>query len=125
MKGLSPQLRAVLNKEKKHKYGAVRSMCLYGHDHDSKKEAMWCVKLHELQKEGRIFDLRLQPIYEFTVNGVYICRHIPDFFYQITRDSLHPWEFVVLEVKGMPTPEWKLKQKLFCALYPQINYVVV
>lgn len=122
---LTPALRNILNKENKHKYGAKRTTCLHGHDHDSRKEALWCLKFHQLQKEGKLKDLRMQPMYELTVNGIHVCRHIPDFFYMDCNTPLGICNPTVVDVKGMPTPEWKLKYKLFCALFPNIQYEVV
>lgn len=104
-----------------HKYGAMKTKCMYDHMHDSKKEAMWCVKLHELQKEKGIKNLKLQQTIELKVNGTLICKHIVDFTY--SKPPLEALE--VLEVKGMKTRDWIIKHKLFMALYPLINYVVV
>lgn len=110
---------------KEHKYHAKWSKCMYGHNHPSRKEAMWCVKLHELSKERKIACLVWQPKYEIKVNGILICFHVPDFRYLVLNG---PYEYPVeeiIEVKGVQTPEWKLKHKLFCALYPEIKYEVV
>lgn len=141
MKGLPPALQKALKQasktpskavyshsgtllnEKPHKYGAKRETCLYGHPHASRKEAMWCVKLHEMQKEGQIRDLKMQHIFDLDIGVTHICKHIVDFSYYQCFGGAMP--LTVLEVKGMPTPEWKLKKKMFNALYPHINYVVV
>lgn len=111
------------SEEKQHKYGAKRTTCLYGHPHDSRKEAMWCIKLNELQKEGKIRNLSVEPIYDLRVNGTVVCTHMPDFDYEILRNAF--WVVEVLDVKGLLLPEWKLKHKLFKAIYTEINYVVV
>jgi len=152
MKGLPPALRKALKDasrkrssavfspsgalldEKQHKYLAIRTKCLYGHPHDSRKEAMWCLKLHELQKEGKIRNLSVSPIYELRVNGQVICKHEPDFDYEITPDRGTPFnnltvKVVVVDVKGewegALLPVWKIKHKLFQACYPEIEYKVV
>lgn len=118
-----------------HKYHAKRSRCLYGHDHDSKKEAMWCVKLHQLAKDGKILLLSRQPSFELKVNNELIAVHKPDFFYYTMYQaptigaSVSMMKEHVVEVKGDWSggrlPVWKLKHKLFCALYPNIDYQVV
>lgn len=108
---------------KGHKYGAVRTTCLHGHNHASKKEAMWCVKLHQLQKEGKIKDLKIQERFSLDVGMSHICDHIVDFYYTIVTCGASLGG--VTEVKGMGTPEWKLKKKLFNAIYPHIQYEVV
>ncbi len=58
-----PKALSDVIKAKTHKYGAERTACLYGHMHDSKKEAMWCVKLEQLVKEGSITGLLREPHY--------------------------------------------------------------
>lgn len=109
---------------KRHKYGAKRTTCLHGHNHASQKEAMWCVKLTQLVTERQISCLIQQPSYDLVVNGELICRHKPDFEY---LKLIAPGKFVkeIVEVKGVKLPDWIIKHKLFCALYPHINYVVV
>lgn len=141
MKGLPPHLRkslkpsskvlpkaleeaiAARSEVKQHKYGAKAETCLYGHKHASRKECMWCVKLHELQKEGKIQRLETQSCFSLDIGVSHICNHIVDFYYSESGCGLMIEN--VLEVKGMPTPEWKLKRKMFMALYPHIRYVVV
>ena len=122
----SPQART-------HKYGAHATECLYKHRHDSKKEAMWCVKLHQLQKEGKITLLHRQPTFELKVNGIHIADHKPDFSYYVWvvkgNFSIDGLKQYIVEVKGDwkggRLPVWKLKHKLFQALYPDIDYQVV
>lgn len=110
-----------------HKFRAKRTTCLHGHNHPSQKEAMWCVKLHQLEQEGKISGLVREPEYELIVDGVLICKHRPDFAYSLVMkikgdDVLKQ---CIVEVKGMQTPEWKLKHKLFCALFPSVEYQVM
>lgn len=141
MKGLPPALKKALrtasrmpcngpqslvgarSEQKAHKYGAKRTTCLYGHPHDSRKEAMWCLKLHELQKEGKIFALEIEPEMVLMVNGQTLCSHYPDFRFKKNGNV------EVIDVKGDweggQRPEWKLKKKLVNILYPFINYTVV
>lgn len=108
---------------KAHKYGAKRTMCLYKHNHDSQKEAIWCVKLHQMQSEGKIKNLFREPIYDLRVNNIIVCTHCPDFEYEVLVEA--SWRVEVLDVKGLQLPLWKLKYKLFMACYPQITYKVV
>lgn len=110
-------------KVKRHKYGAKRCQCIYKHDHDSQKEAMWCVKLNQELMEGKIRNLFKEPVYDLRVNGIVICTHSPDFDYE--RLVGLSWRVEVMDVKGMQLPVWKLKHKLFMACYPEIKYVVV
>lgn len=125
-KSVSPNLKSVFDtiekdRTKFHKFGAERTVCLYKHIHDSKKEAMWCVKLHELEKEGKISLLNFEPLVVLKINDVVVCNHYPDFFYFDFKKQKN----VLLDVKGMLLPEWKLKYKLCKAIYPNLEYVVV
>lgn len=78
---------------------------------DSKAEATRYSVLKVLQSAGVVTDLRLQVPYELAVNGLKICRYIADFVY--TMDGKE----VVEDVKGMRTPEYKLKRKLMLAVF--------
>ena len=120
---ISAALAKQLVKKKEHKFNAVRTKCLYGHNHDSRKEAMWCIKLMQMQKEGMIHDLQRQVSFDLDIGMNTVTRHIVDFYYKVSNCGTT--RGCVVEVKGMPTPEWKLKHKMFLALYPHIVYQVV
>lgn len=123
MKNLPLELRQVLREKKKHKYGARRTTCIHKHVHDSGKEALWCVKLHQLQQERKIKNLFREPVYDLRVNGIVVATHCPDFEYEVHDGA--SWRVEVLDVKGMKLAVWILKQKIFMACYPEIKYVVV
>lgn len=72
------------------------------------------------QKAGKIKDLKLQPVFEIWVNGRLICRYISDFQYIQVEPTM---QIVVEDVKGVLTDVYKLKKKLFLALYPQYVFV--
>lgn len=78
---------------------------------DSKAEATRYSVLKVLQAAGVVADLRLQVPYDLIVNGMKVCRYIADFVY--TMDG----RTVVEDVKGMRTPEYKLKRKLMLAVF--------
>jgi len=78
---------------------------------DSKAEATRYSVLKILQATGVVADLRLQVPYELTVNGLKICRYIADFVYVMDGKE------VVEDVKGVRTPEYKLKRKLMLAVF--------
>ena len=78
---------------------------------DSKAEATRYSVLKVLQAAGVVTQLRLQVPYELTVNGLKVCRYIADFVY--TMDGKE----VVEDVKGVRTPEYKLKRKLMLAVF--------
>lgn len=127
MKNLPRALIKSLNEKKKHKYGAIRTVCLHGHNHDSRKEAMWCLKLHQMQQEGTIRNIVCEPLVALMVNEMLVCHHLPDFSYEIKNGE--DWRCEVLDVKGDwmggKRPEWILKRRLFNILFPDIKYVVV
>jgi hypothetical protein len=101
------------------KYRAVKSQCRAGHTHDSKREAIRCNELHDLQAAGAISDLIIHPQYWFVINGRQIKHgngrrvgYRSDFEYvengiQITED-----------VKGVVVRDWPLRRAIFIALFP-------
>jgi phenylpropionate dioxygenase-like ring-hydroxylating dioxygenase large terminal subunit len=90
--------------------------------YDSKREAEYAFQLDmRLKARGkdRIKSWTRQVTLPLEVNGQLICKHRVDFEITHVNDST---EFV--EVKGMLTPEYKLKLKLLRALYPDIKYTI-
>lgn len=114
-------LKKLNGQEPHHKYRAIRTRCLYGHDHDSRKESTWCLKLNELEKEGKISLLVHEPEIVLKVNGVIICRHYPDFMYFDQKLQRR----VILDVKGIILREFKNKMKMVQAMHPDIEYRTV
>lgn len=92
---------------------------------DSKKEANEWFTLKIREKAGEIESLERQK--EFQLIPTIRTQHetlrrtsyIADFFY--FDKLLKSW--VVQDTKGFPTPEYKLKKKLFLWLYPQIIFI--
>jgi hypothetical protein len=86
---------------------------------DSKKEANRYLELKLLEKAGQIKDLELQPKFELlpTVrrNGKTYrkCTYIADFKYFDIKES----KYIVEDVKGFKTKEFRLKEKMFVAKY--------
>ncbi len=108
--------------EKPHKYGrSDREGRTYnGVIYDSKREARHAAELDVLMRFGRILKLERQIPYDLCVNKIKICKIVVDF-----RVTYHTGRVVLEEVKGFETPEWKLKRKLFAALYPDLEYEVI
>ncbi len=77
----------------------------------SKKEAKRYGELVLLERAGEIVDLRLQPRYPLKVNDILVGTYVGDFTYR-DKDA-----WVTEDAKGMQTPVFKLKAKLFEALY--------
>jgi hypothetical protein len=81
----------------------------------SKLEARRWNELLLLQRNGAIMDLKRQVPFDLVVNGHHVCRYIADFTYRLTSDDL--MEMVTEDVKGVMTPEFRLKAKLMEAIH--------
>lgn len=79
---------------------------------DSKFEAGKAQELELLKKAGEIKDFQEQVKIPIEVNGYHICNYFIDFVIHHNDGSTE-----YLETKGFSTPVWKLKWKLFEALY--------
>lgn len=87
----------------------------------------WCASASEAERyrqllrmeaAGRIGDLRCQVPFRLAVNNQLVTTYRADFCYSILDDHGRPLREVIEDVKGMVTPEFKLKHKLFDALQP-------
>jgi hypothetical protein len=87
---------------------------------DSKKEAARYQVLKVFEKIGEIKNLKLQPVYKMEVNKQLVCKYIPDFEYQ-NKDGTKFCE----DVKGVKTPVFSLKARLFKALFPDVELIII
>lgn len=92
-----------------------RKMVVDGETFDSKGEFERYGQLRLLERARMIQALSRQPRYPIRVNGHDICEYVADFAYheggrQIAEDF-----------KGVLTAQFRLKRKLFQALYPHIE----
>ena len=110
---------------RRHKFRAKSSRCYQGHYHPSKLEAGYCDTLELLRKAGDIFHYENQPRIRLEVNGNKICDHIPDFKVYRTRKDYESGHYEIHETKGYESPVWNIKRKLFEALFPEIEYIVI
>ena len=78
---------------------------------DSRLEARRYLDLRALESAGEISALKCQVPYTIAIDGEVICKYIADFTY---RDGAG--KTVVEDVKGMPTPVYKIKRKLMRAV---------
>lgn len=104
------------------KYGAKKTVCGQGHQHDSKREAKHCDTLHIELEAGLISDLELQPQFWFVINGKPVKHgngrrvgYQADFAY--VRDG-QEW---VDDAKGFTVRDWPLRKAIFLALFPHIQ----
>jgi hypothetical protein len=73
--------------------------------------------LLEMEQAGRVKNLRTEVPYPLDVNGKRIAMYRADFVYDTDTPDPRLERRVVEDVKGMVTPEFKLKAKLFEAIY--------
>lgn len=93
------------------KYGAVAA-CVDNLWFASRAEARRYSELKLLERAGEISRLLLQPRYPLVVDGVKIGEYRADFSYLDKTGAV-----VVVDVKGVETPVFKIKRRLFEALY--------
>ena len=86
----------------------------------SAKEAAQAAELDVKKRAGLIKEWRRQVHYPLKIGAQKVCTIIVDFEEEYPDGTKR-----VIEVKGYPTPEWRVKWKMFEALYPQLEKVVV
>lgn len=106
-------------KSKRGKYNA-RGEWIDEHFFASAAEAGRYLQLKELQQQGRISDLELQPPFACYVSGRLVCTYRADFRYR-KRGVGIAYRVLVEDVKGMVTKEYALKRKLVAALHPAVE----
>lgn len=84
----------------------------------SQTEGQRYLDLKNLKRAGVIRDLELQPEFELWVKEKKVCVYRGDFAYFETAND----NYVVEDVKGYPTDEYKLKRKLLLALNPTLDH---
>jgi hypothetical protein len=99
------------------KYGNQKVTTPDGLTFDSKREHGEWVKLEALARKGVIERLQRQVPYKLRVNGQTVCRYVADFTWHERVQGTDEWRHVVADAKGYITAEFKLKAKLFKALY--------
>lgn len=97
------------------KYGA-HSTEYNGVVYHSKKEAQYALELDLRIKAGEVERWERQVRISLDVNGYHICDYYLDFKVWLTDGSVE-----MVEVKGFETQVWRLKWKLFEALYGRAN----
>jgi len=87
-------------------------------------EGQWCAseaeatryeQLIELQQAGDIIELKCQVAFPIQVKGIHIANYLADFRYCKVKNGKRT--ILIEDVKGMLTPEYKLKKKLVEALH--------
>lgn len=107
-----------------NKYRAKKTNCAQGHTHGSKKEALRCNDLSQMQQRGEISKLEQQPQFWFAIDGKAL-KHAnghrvgykADFRYLDAQGRM-----VVEEVKGFSVRDWPLRRAVFLALFPGLIF---
>lgn len=87
-----------------------------GFSFPSKREANRYGELVLLERAGHIRELTLQPRYALAVNGLKIATYVGDFqYYRLDDEGVS--RPITEDIKGVLTPVFKLKAKLFRAIY--------
>ena len=107
-------------RKRRGKFNVGKGAIYDGHLYHSKKEGNYARDLDLLLKAGEIKSYRKQVTYPLKVNGKLICKIIPDFVI-IDKNGLE----IVQEVKGRATDSWRIKWKLFDALYPDLKKEII
>ena len=101
-----------MNCQKQNKMGNKSCRCLHSHIHRSIFEAKVCNDLHVQYPKSEI---KTEVKFPMVIGGDLICNHYMDF---VIDDK------IAVEAKGFPTPVWKIKSKLFKALYTDYEYEI-
>lgn len=112
----SKQVAAMNQKlSKANKYGAVRTT-VDGIEFASKAEARHYSRLKLRERAGEITNLQLQRRFDLIVHGEKVGVYIADFVYE-EPEKIETGTLQVIDVKGVATPLFKFKAKVFEALY--------
>jgi len=116
---LVAQEERMKQKEKRHKYGVAEKSerTVDGITFASKGEMKRWLELRQMERAGLIRNLARQKVFPLEVNGVLVCRYVGDFTYAERRAGDPIETQVVEDFKGVRTEAYKLKAKLFLALY--------
>lgn len=107
----------------RNKFGAKKTNCSQGHTHGSKKEAVRCDELSQLEREGKIRNLEQQPKFWFVIDGRQV-KHKNGRRVGYTADFRYRegGEIVVEEVKGFAARDYPLRRAIFVASFPTIIF---
>lgn len=90
----------------------------------SKAEAERFRQLQRMEMNGLIENLETQVSFPLTVNNVIIATYRADFRYDVAEERGISRRSIIEDVKGMSTPEFLLKKRLFEALYRDVIHVI-
>lgn len=97
---------------KPSKFKNIRTV-IDGISFPSKAEGAYYSMLKLRERAGEVSNVEMQKPYALTVNGVLVCTYRADFVFDDLREKRHR----VVDVKGVQTPEFKIKKKLMWAVH--------
>lgn len=113
------EAKALVRKGRIRNVAAKDQRTYAGRVYHSKAEAEYAAKLDLLIKAGTVTSWTPQVPIRLLVNGQYITKLIVDFQVNYRDGSTE-----LIEIKGMESEAWKVRRKLFRALYPGLTYRV-
>lgn len=103
-----------------NKFGNNKSSTHDGVIYHSKKERDYAQELDLRVKAGELKEWKRQVPIVMTVNGIKICTYYIDFV-----EIDHRGNEMYTEIKGFETDVWRMKWRLFEALYPDLEKQVI
>ena len=97
---------------KRTRYFNTAKVLSYNKVYDSKFEAQYAMLLEQALKDKQIEGFESHVRIPLVVNGYTVCDYYIDF-----AVFHHDGSTEYIETKGYPTEVWKLKWKIFCALF--------
>lgn len=114
------QYRAMVGPKNKYGVSAPADRTYDGVLYASKAEAMYAQSLDLLRRAGAVKEWFRQVPFVLKVNDILIATFVIDFRVEYSDGRIEH-----IEIKGMELPTYKLKLKLFQALYPKTKLTVV
>ena len=116
-------LCSVLSPMKRHKYGAKKTAIIFKGKlvtFDSIAESVRAVELQRLEMAGEIKALSLQPSFTLQQTMKVRGKTVRSIVYKADFEYLEDGQTIIEDVKGVQTPVFKLKMKLFLTGYPKL-----
>ena len=113
----------VLSPMKRHKYGAKKTAIIFKGKlvtFDSIAESVRAVELQRLEIAGEIKALSLQPSFTLQQTMKVRGKTVRSIVYKADFEYLEDGQTIIEDVKGVQTPVFKLKMKLFLTGYPKL-----
>ena len=108
---------------KRHKYGAKKTAIIFKGKlvtFDSIAESVRAVELQRLEMAGEIKALSLQPSFTLQQTMKVRGKTVRSIVYKADFEYLEDGQTIIEDVKGVQTPVFKLKMKLFLTGYPKL-----